>query len=158
MDDQERRQRNTEAKRRWRDANRERVKEYERNRERPPGYNSEAAKRWNAAHPEQRKASARSSYVKNKERSYARRDARRDWEGSFPHISMATRRVVREFYDGGCAYCGTPCRGWDHVLPRSKGGTHTIDNMVPCCPPCNKRKHVSTPAEAGLSFRPHPLM
>ena len=28
----------------------------------------------------------------------------------------------------------------DHVLPQSRGGTSTPDNLVPCCAPCNRQK------------------
>lgn len=40
-----------------------------------------------------------------------------------------------------CAYCGGTDRvGTDHVVPLSRGGTNTPDNIVPCCLPCNSSK------------------
>lgn len=43
-----------------------------------------------------------------------------------------------------CAYCGVqfPIERlqMEHVVPLSKGGTHTEDNVVPACGPCNSRK------------------
>ncbi len=51
-----------------------------------------------------------------------------------------------------CAYCGaylyepsnapaTPFTGTiDHVIPRSKGGTTTLDNLVLACHSCNTNK------------------
>lgn len=39
-----------------------------------------------------------------------------------------------------CAYCSTPADSWDHVIPMSWGGPNTLDNLVPCCRPCNRRK------------------
>lgn len=43
---------------------------------------------------------------------------------------------------GGCAYCGAadgvPQR--DCVLPISRGGRYTVDNVVPACRSCNSSK------------------
>jgi 5-methylcytosine-specific restriction endonuclease McrA len=43
---------------------------------------------------------------------------------------------------GGCAYCGAvddaPQR--DCVLPVSRGGRYTVDNVVPACRSCNSSK------------------
>lgn len=43
---------------------------------------------------------------------------------------------------GGCAYCGAagvPLQR-DCVLPISRGGRYTVDNVVPACGPCNASK------------------
>ena len=39
-----------------------------------------------------------------------------------------------------CQYCGAPAESIDHVVPRSRGGRHTWDNVVAACRPCNVRK------------------
>jgi 5-methylcytosine-specific restriction endonuclease McrA len=40
-----------------------------------------------------------------------------------------------------CQYCGSPDDlTFDHVLPRSKGGQTTWENVVAACSPCNLRK------------------
>ncbi len=40
-----------------------------------------------------------------------------------------------------CAYCGAHDQlTFDHVVPRSKGGRTTWDNIVAACSPCNLRK------------------
>ena len=43
---------------------------------------------------------------------------------------------------GGCAYCGATDRPLqrDCVLPISRGGRYTLDNVVPACGPCNASK------------------
>lgn len=43
---------------------------------------------------------------------------------------------------GGCAYCGATDRALqrDCVLPISRGGRYTIDNVVPACRSCNTSK------------------
>jgi uncharacterized protein (TIGR02646 family) len=47
-------------------------------------------------------------------------------------------------YNGRCAYCGCEM-DWDnfhidHVIPKSKGGNGTYDNLVATCPTCNLYK------------------
>ena len=39
----------------------------------------------------------------------------------------------------------------DHYMPLSKGGTHTIDNIVISCPKCNLTKNAKDPYEFALS-------
>lgn len=43
---------------------------------------------------------------------------------------------------GSCAYCGDSERPLqrDCVLPVSRGGSYTLDNVVPACGPCNASK------------------
>ena len=43
---------------------------------------------------------------------------------------------------GGCAYCGATDRALqrDCVLPISRGGRYTLDNIAPACGPCNASK------------------
>jgi 5-methylcytosine-specific restriction endonuclease McrA len=59
-----------------------------------------------------------------------------------------------------CQYCGdTPGRAGltlDHVLPRSRGGQTTWENVVAACRPCNIRKGGRLPEEAGMSLRKLP--
>ncbi len=35
----------------------------------------------------------------------------------------------------------------DHIVPLSRGGRSTKDNLVPCCKPCNNRKKNALPIE-----------
>jgi 5-methylcytosine-specific restriction endonuclease McrA len=43
---------------------------------------------------------------------------------------------------GGCAYCGATVASLqrDCVLPISRGGRYTLDNVVPACRSCNTSK------------------
>ena len=43
---------------------------------------------------------------------------------------------------GGCAYCGATDRALqrDCVLPVSRGGRYTLENVVPACRSCNTSK------------------
>lgn len=50
-------------------------------------------------------------------------------------------QLLLDFYHNCCAYCGEGAElTQDHVVPLSKGGSHTKDNIVPACKPCNGLK------------------
>jgi 5-methylcytosine-specific restriction endonuclease McrA len=68
------------------------------------------------------------------------------------HRRKITRRAVFARDRWTCQYCGHE-RGnltVDHVVPRSKGGTSTWDNIVTCCAPCNRRKGDRLPKQANM--------
>ena len=44
----------------------------------------------------------------------------------------------------------------DHVIPKSRGGQKTWDNLVACCTPCNQKKGDRTPSEASMSLLKKP--
>lgn len=54
-------------------------------------------------------------------------------------------------YNHRCAYCGiklTPANiTADHKVPLARGGTNTIENIVPACRPCNQEKNRLTAEE-----------
>ncbi|QDL90775.1 HNH endonuclease [Paroceanicella profunda] len=53
-----------------------------------------------------------------------------------------------------CQYCGS--RGemtFDHVVPRSRGGRTTWENVVASCSPCNLRKGNKTLKQSGMRLR-----
>lgn len=62
------------------------------------------------------------------------------------------RRAVFARDEHVCQYCGTRAENLDHVLPRSRGGAHTWENVVACCRTCNLRKGNRTPPEAGMAL------
>lgn len=48
-------------------------------------------------------------------------------------------------YENRCLCCGVDGRlTVDHVVPLSKGGANSIDNIQPLCGSCNKRKNTKT--------------
>lgn len=57
------------------------------------------------------------------------------------HLS-ARKRTMLFMRDGAkCVYCGsTEDLVPDHIIPRSKGGKTTFDNLVTACEPCNALK------------------
>jgi 5-methylcytosine-specific restriction endonuclease McrA len=57
------------------------------------------------------------------------------------HRRKITRRAVFARDDWTCQYCGARSNlTVDHVVPRSKGGPSSWDNIVASCAPCNRRK------------------
>jgi 5-methylcytosine-specific restriction endonuclease McrA len=44
----------------------------------------------------------------------------------------------------------------DHVVPRSRHGESTWENLVACCHACNNRKGNRTPEEAGMKLHRAP--
>ena len=58
-----------------------------------------------------------------------------------------------------CQYCGSPNDlTFDHVIPRSKGGLTTWENVCAACSPCNLRKGNKLPAEARMFPTRHPFV
>ncbi len=62
--------------------------------------------------------------------------------------------------ENSCQYCGSRLPraelNLDHVVPRSRGGATSWDNVVCSCVPCNLRKGGRTPEEAGMRLRHAP--
>ena len=56
-------------------------------------------------------------------------------------VPPVSRREVFRRDQHPCQYCNSTRQlTLDHVIPRSKGGTHTWDNVVTACSPCNSAK------------------
>jgi 5-methylcytosine-specific restriction endonuclease McrA len=57
-----------------------------------------------------------------------------------------------------CQYCDSRDRlTVDHVVPKSRGGKDTWENLVTACTPCNNKKGNRTPDEARMSLRRRPF-
>ena len=60
-----------------------------------------------------------------------------------------------------CQYCArdltTREATLDHVIPRSRSGKTTWDNIVCCCAACNRKKGGRTPAEARMHLLSKPV-
>jgi 5-methylcytosine-specific restriction endonuclease McrA len=60
-------------------------------------------------------------------------------------VPPVSRREVLRRDNHACQYCGSGKRlTLDHVIPRSKGGQHTWNNVVAACARCNCRKGMAT--------------
>ncbi len=60
----------------------------------------------------------------------------------------------------GCQYCAGTFAvhdlTFDHIVPRSRGGRTTWDNVVTACQTCNLSKGDRLPSEARMAPRRHP--
>ncbi len=72
-----------------------------------------------------------------------------------PHKRVIlTRKNILRRDSNRCQYCG---RGdlpltVDHVIPKTRGGEETWENLVCACMKCNNKKGDRTPEEAGLKL------
>ena len=71
---------------------------------------------------------------------------------------MRTKVFMRDRYR--CQYCGVRGSAFelslDHILPRSRGGRTTPENLCVACKSCNSRKGDRTPAEARMPLMTEP--
>jgi 5-methylcytosine-specific restriction endonuclease McrA len=69
-----------------------------------------------------------------------------------------TRRAVFARDGWTCQYCGRTAENVDHVIPKSRGGLHSWDNVVAACRRCNSRKENRMPADVGLKLFREPFV
>lgn len=136
-----------------------------------------AAKKWGQANPERRREIQRAWRLRNLEqvrqrsmeswkRNYSKpanretaRQSHRKWKArkrEAPINDLTTQQWldIIAAHDHRCAYCAKECQlTQDHVIPLSRGGSHTASNVVPACLNCNSQKRTRTPAE----WQPSPV-
>lgn len=76
-----------------------------------------------------------------------------DFQKTHKIVKFCRKNVfVRDRYQ--CQYCGYIGRPeeltFDHVVPLSRGGPTTFDNIVTSCIPCNTKKANKMPDQAGM--------
>src|ERR1700683_3922736 len=78
-----------------------------------------------------------------------------------PHQTRALSRKNILLRDRNtCQYCGEALAAGeltlDHVIPRSRGGASTWENLVACCHSCNRRKGSLLPHESNMKLMREP--
>src|SRR5713226_3558548 len=86
---------------------------------------------------------------------------------AYRHIPQQTRALSRKNIllrdRNTCQFCSRTLPAseltLDHVVPRSRGGRSSWENLVACCYQCNNSKGDRTPEEAGIALarRPRPF-
>jgi 5-methylcytosine-specific restriction endonuclease McrA len=76
-----------------------------------------------------------------------------------PYKGVAlTRQNVFKRDNFNCQYCGiSRDLTLDHVIPKSKGGRSSWDNLITACRRCNTRKGDFTPDQAGIRLKTKPF-
>lgn len=73
-------------------------------------------------------------------------------------VALTKKNVLlRDDYE--CQYCGNRTESLmtvDHVLPKSRGGPSTWENLVCACIRCNNRKNNRTPDDANMPLKRKP--
>lgn len=74
----------------------------------------------------------------------------------FRRVELNRRNIFKR--DGNvCAYCGSDDNlTIDHVIPKSRGGKTTWENVITACHICNNKKDNKTPDEAGFNLKIKP--
>ncbi len=69
-----------------------------------------------------------------------------------------TRKNILQRDNNRCQYCGSTGEklSIDHVMPRSRGGSDTWENVTTACLSCNVMKGNRTPQEASMPLRQAP--
>lgn len=76
----------------------------------------------------------------------------------YKKVELTRKNILRRdnFRCGYCSKATTPLT-IDHIIPRSRHGTDTWDNLVCACVRCNNRKGNRTPEEANMKLRVKPF-
>lgn len=80
--------------------------------------------------------------VKRSRRATIARRRKRRMDSVTHDLSDAEWTALQAAWGGGCAYCGATNKPLqrDCVLPISRGGRYTLDNVAPACGSCNSSK------------------
>jgi 5-methylcytosine-specific restriction endonuclease McrA len=72
-------------------------------------------------------------------------------------VRKVSRRAILARDNHTCQYCGSVSHlTIDHIVPRSRGGDSSWENIVTSCAPCNSRKGNRLPREVGMRLRCNP--
>ncbi len=100
-----------------------------------PGESAQRVRTWRKNHPKENAASKKLARARKAHAPVS----------DFTHAQWV---MVQEVFDHRCIYCHKRAKGHltqDHITPLSKGGSHTLTNIVPACRSCNSKKSTGPP-------------
>jgi 5-methylcytosine-specific restriction endonuclease McrA len=120
-----------------------------------PGGAQRSSAKYRGKFPERRKSSnynyriQNSDKEKTRKRNYALENpetirmaaARRRAKLAGSRSYLIIKKDLRKLKSNSCFYCGGQSAHIDHVIPISKGGQHSIGNLVAACAFCNISKN-----------------
>lgn len=76
----------------------------------------------------------------------------------YKKVELTRKNILRRDHHR-CVYCGkaTPPLTVDHIIPKSRNGGDTWENLVCACVRCNNRKGSRTPEEANMKLHSKPM-
>jgi len=75
----------------------------------------------------------------------------------FKNIVLSRKNILKRDASS-CQYCGSGSDlTIDHVIPKSRGGPDTWENLVTACNSCNHKKGNRTPKEAEMPLKRKPF-
>jgi 5-methylcytosine-specific restriction endonuclease McrA len=107
-----------------------------------PERNRVAQSRYRAENPEKCRTAERLWRERNPE-WHRLKDQRRKAQklGSGGVVTVSDWMAILRAYENRCAYCGRDGKlEQDHIMPLSRGGGHTPQNIAPACGFCNRSK------------------
>ena len=90
------------------------------------------------------------SRLKNKEKYRPSRNARQSIRNKIIQggVFLILEKELRKVYDSPCFMCGRKeNQSLDHIIPISRGGSHSIGNIMTLCLQCNMSKNAKTITE-----------
>ena len=97
-------------------------------------------RKWTAMHPKKDASYCKAWRERNPEAKRNAKSKRRVQKfagGSYKVTAKERTKILA----AGCSYCHAAADHIDHVVPISRGGTHSIGNLTGACQRCNLSKH-----------------
>lgn len=143
-----------ERYRKWKAENKERVRERDKKyREDNPDIEFNKQKHYRETHKEKLYAKGKKYRYEHRDYFYNKARERKLLKKGVSDgtVTLDAEQTLFELQNGKCDYCNCDLsivgKHLDHIVPLSKGGIHTINNVHWVCPKCNLSKSDKTEDE-----------